>query len=68
MEQCESQIRKLVSSGTAYKRISQLLQESNPGVSVRRFCQQKEISYLSHLDDREVDQAIETAIREVGNG
>ena len=74
MEQCELRIRQLVSSGTTYKRISELLQESNPGVgglferSVRRFCQRKGISYRSHLGDQEVDQVVQNAIQEVGNG
>lgn len=74
MEQCELRIRQLVSSGTTYKRISELLQESNPGVSglsersVRRFCQRKGISYRSHLGDQEVDQVVQSTIQEVGNG
>ena len=74
MEQCEFEIRQLVSSGTTHKRISELLQEANPGAnglserSVRRFCQDKGISYRSHLDDREVDQVVQGAIQEVGNG
>ena len=74
MEQCELQIRQLFSSGTIHKRISELLQEANPGASglsersVRRFCQRKGISYRSRLDDQEVDQVIQSTIQEVGNG
>ena len=74
MEQCESQIKRLVSSGATYKHISEQLQQANPGTSglsersVRRFCQRKGISYRSHLDDQQVDQVVEGAIQEVGNG
>ena len=74
MEQCELQIRQLVSTGTTYKRISELLQEASPGASglsersVRRFCQRNGIAYRSHLDDHGVDQVIQSAIQEVGNG
>ena len=74
MEQCELGIRQPVSSRTTYKRISELLQESNPGVgglserSARRFCQRKGISYCSHVGDQEVDQVVQSAIQEVGNG
>ena len=74
MEQCELEIRQLVSSGTTHKRISEQLQEANPGAngsserSVRRFCQEKGISYRSYLDEQEVDQVVQGAIQEVGNG
>ena len=74
MEQCELQIRQLVSSATTHQHISELLQEANPEAnglserSVRRFYQEKGISYRSHLDDQEVDQVVQGAIQEVGNG
>ena len=73
MEQCELQIRQLVSTGTTYKRISELIPEANPGAnglserSVRRFCLRNGIAYWSHLDHG-VDQVIQSAIQEVGNG
>ena len=42
MEQCELQIRQLVSSGTTYKRISEPLQVAKLSErSVRRFCERK---------------------------
>ena len=47
MEQCEFEIRQLVSSGTTHKRISELLQETTPGAnglserSMRRFVKTK---------------------------
>ena len=73
MEQYETQIRELVLQGITHSNIGDMLQHANPNVrgfserSVRRFCQQHDISYRSNLTDIELSDTVHGAVQHLGH-
>ena len=73
MEQYETQIRELVPQGITHSNISDMLQHANPNVrgfserSVRRLCQQHDISYTSNLTDIELSDTVHGAAQHLGH-